>query len=211
MSTDGIPRDEPEEADRAKSISNIDMNDLPQSWRDRWLNIVYGNSEGDNCDEFVDVVISYYESMLGFSGFLAGFEFLGVSGIEVDNDTTELAAFIMTLAYVFAMGAACILLIQLGWFRFYKGFPTTVVEAAIAKFYYLLDIGAHIVMISLALFFVSTMALVWDIFQDSQFYAIIIYVAFGMMIIVSLAMSWQFNGKSIKPWVSDRRPKDKYD
>eukprot|EP00486_Rosalina_sp_Unknown_P002525 CAMPEP_0201567376 /NCGR_PEP_ID=MMETSP0190_2-20130828/7866_1 /ASSEMBLY_ACC=CAM_ASM_000263 /TAXON_ID=37353 /ORGANISM="Rosalina sp." /LENGTH=160 /DNA_ID=CAMNT_0047987297 /DNA_START=23 /DNA_END=502 /DNA_ORIENTATION=- len=156
-----IPMNESPDAHRSKSISEIDMNDLPGSWRDRWLNVLYGNCDGDNCDEFVDVVISYYESMLGFSGFLAGFEFLGVSGIEVDSDTTELAAFIMTLAYVFAMMSACILLIQLGWFRFYKGFPTAVVEGAIAKFYYLLDIGAHIVMISLALFIISTMCLVW--------------------------------------------------
>ena len=87
------------------------------------------------------------------------------------------------------------------------------VEAAIAKFYYLLDIGAHIVMVSLALFIVSTMILVWDLFDQTghSFYAIIIYVAFGLMIIVSLAMSWQFNGKSIKPWASDRRPRAKYD
>ena len=51
-------------------------------------------------------MLSYYESML-FS------EFLAISGITLDEDhITELAAFIMTVAHVFAMMTACILLIH---------------------------------------------------------------------------------------------------
>ena len=76
--------------------------EIPENWKDRWLNVLYANSDGNNCDEFVGLV-SYYKSSLGVSGFLAGFEFLGLSGIEIDDDTAEIVAFLMTLTFVFAI------------------------------------------------------------------------------------------------------------
>ncbi len=60
------------------SIEQADyhMEVIPETLKDRWINVLYANSEDENCDDFVDLVVNYYESSLGFAGFLAGFEFL---------------------------------------------------------------------------------------------------------------------------------------
>eukprot|EP01084_Bolivina_argentea_P152401 265873_1 len=137
--------------------ADYNMESIPQTWKDRWINVLYANSEGENCDDFVDLVVNYYESSLGFAGFLAGFEFLGVSGITIEDDVTELAAFFMTLAFLLSIFSAMLLVIQLAWFRFYKGFPTKVVLDVVSKFYYFMDIANQVVIGSLIFFILSVM------------------------------------------------------
>ena len=174
----------------------------PKTLTDRWLNVLYGctDSNGD-CKAFIEYNVSYYETSLGFAGFLAGFEFLGLSGMEITDDTTKLSAFLMTLSFVFSVIASAILIIQLAWIRSYEGHSFDTIKEIVIKYAAYIDVTAPLVVGSILLFAISVNALVWNIFEDDMIYSIIINVLFGIGFVFLAIILCKFRLKNEKPWL----------
>ena len=117
--------------DEKDSSSAMKFERLPNGDLEMWLSNLEANCDGDNCDDFVDLMVGYSDATLGFAGFLAGFEFIGLTDLDASNDITLTASFIITLSFTFAIIAGVGSLIQLQYFRFHKGYKKHVVKKAI--------------------------------------------------------------------------------
>lgn len=187
-------------------MATVNEDEYVKRWSDRWLNILYGSivhSEAGNCDGFVDLCVEYFESCLTFCGFLAGFEFIGLSGLTVKDDYTKAAVFVLVLAFVFALTGSIISLIQLGWIRFYKGHSLKTIKDALNKYVYFMDAAQPFCITSIVLFSIAVNILVWSIFEDDQddIYPLIINIVSGIVYVPCVYMSIKFHILVVKPWV----------
>ena len=183
-------------------MTTLNKEEIPQTLTDRWLNVLYGcTDENNDCKGFIEYNVSYYETSLGFSGFLAGFEFLGVSGMEINDDISKLSAFLMTLSFVFLVIALAILIIQLSWIRSYEGHSFDTIKSLVIKYAAFIDVTAPMVVGSILLFAISVNVLVWSIFEDDMIYPIIINTLFGIGFVFLGVILCKFRLRYEKPWL----------
>ena len=105
MST--VPEDNKEE-----SAQQVEVGEYVKEGDQHWLNILNAADENGTADAFLDMMVSYFEGTLGFAGFLAGFQFIGIGGFEIVDDESRIAGFILVVALIISILSASLAIIE---------------------------------------------------------------------------------------------------
>eukprot|EP00486_Rosalina_sp_Unknown_P012713 CAMPEP_0201596606 /NCGR_PEP_ID=MMETSP0190_2-20130828/193262_1 /ASSEMBLY_ACC=CAM_ASM_000263 /TAXON_ID=37353 /ORGANISM="Rosalina sp." /LENGTH=130 /DNA_ID=CAMNT_0048057065 /DNA_START=29 /DNA_END=418 /DNA_ORIENTATION=+ len=130
MST--IPTDDQKE----ESAAQVKVGAIVKENDKHWLNILNAADENGTADDFIEMMVSHFEGTLGFAGFLAGFQFIGIGGFEIVDDTSEVGLFIIVVALIISILSASLAIIELSWLRFWQGFPTTEIRKLVKGYYW---------------------------------------------------------------------------
>ena len=108
MASNDIPKDN----DDGKTDTEFIIGEYVKESDKHWLNILNATEEDGTADNFIDAMVAYFEGILGFAGFLAGFQFIGIGGFDFVDDTSEVAGFILVIALVISILSAPLAIIE---------------------------------------------------------------------------------------------------